>query len=286
LSKENVLPFECLRLPAKGSRLVQVCIAALLVAFAGFTRAGVEAAEIVIEKTGGRIVEMKNLDDQNRSYRYLRFILDGHRIQIDPNRIFSAEGITRYLDVNNEPNLEPELKKNALAALTAFAEPPPQKKDCLSPLRALITLHASTMKKLLLLLTLITASLHAEAPKWGFDVSKAILQAGKENKMTFILMGRENCGNCQATKKLVNESKVPVTPESFVVADIDVDNQKARAEFDRKFKKEQFGNTLPFVVITDSKGKALASFSGFKNAADLTKMIEEAKTKTAAAPKK
>jgi thioredoxin-related protein len=141
------------------------------------------------------------------------------------------------------------------------------------------------MKKLLLLFTLCAAAAFAEAPKWGDDVSKAILQAGREKKMTFILMGRESCGNCQATRKLVNESKVPITAESFVIADIDVDSEKASAEFNRKFKKETFGAALPFVVITDSRGKVLASYSGFKSQTDLASMVEQAKSKFAAAPK-
>ena len=71
----------------------------------------------------------------------------------------------------------------------------------------------------------------------------------------------------------------------FVTADINVDDQRSQAEFDKKFKKEKFGNTLPFVVITDTKGKALASFSGYKDAESLTAMIEDAKKKAAAAPK-
>ena len=124
----------------------------------------------------------------------------------------------------------------------------------------------------------------AEAPTWGTDVSKAISAAGKDKKMGFILMGRLACGNCQATKRLVNEGKVPVTPETFVIADIDVDNPKSSAEFEKKFKKEKFGNTLPYVVITDSRGKALASYSGYKDEATLTAMIEAAK-KTAATAK-
>ncbi|MEK0449115.1 MAG: hypothetical protein RL088_1383 [Verrucomicrobiota bacterium] len=130
---------------------------------------------------------------------------------------------------------------------------------------------------------LLTASAIAEVPKWGNDVSKAVSQAGREKKLGFILMGREACSNCQATKALVNEGKVPVTADAFVIADINVDDQRAQAEFNKKFKKESFGNTLPFVVITDSKGKALASYSGFKDAATLTTMIEDAKKKAPAA---
>lgn len=130
---------------------------------------------------------------------------------------------------------------------------------------------------------LLTASAMAEVPKWGNDVSKAVSQAGREKKLGFILMGREACSNCQATRALVNEGKVPVTADAFVIADINVDDQRAQAEFNKKFKKESFGNTLPFVVITDSKGKALASYSGFKDAATLTTMIEDAKKKAAVA---
>ena len=143
------------------------------------------------------------------------------------------------------------------------------------------------MKRLVLFLALaLSTTAFAEAPKWGFDVSKAITQAGKENKLTFILAGREGCSNCQATKKLVDEGKVPVTAETFVVADIDTNNQKSQAEFDRKFKKAKFGNILPFVVITDSKGKILASYSGMKNQEALTKIIEDAKASASATPVK
>ena len=130
---------------------------------------------------------------------------------------------------------------------------------------------------------LLTASAMAEAPKWGNDVSKAVSQAGREKKLGFILMGREACSNCQATRALVNEGKVPVTADAFVIADINVDDQRAQAEFNKKFKKESFGNTLPFVVITDSKGKALASYSGFKDATTLTTMLEDAKKKASVA---
>ncbi len=141
-----------------------------------------------------------------------------------------------------------------------------------------------TMKILLALLALCTAAL-AEAPKWSTDVSKAISQAGRENKMGFILMGREACSNCQATRKMVNESQVPVSADAFVIADINVDDQKSRAEFERKFKKEKFGDMLPFVVITDSHGKALASYSGYKSAAALTELVNTAKTQAATAKK-
>ncbi len=143
------------------------------------------------------------------------------------------------------------------------------------------------MNKLLTLAAaLIASTVLASPPEWGTDVSKALSQAKKENKMGFILMGREACGNCQATKKLVNEAKVPVTAEKFVIADINVDDPRDSAEFERKFKGEKFGNTLPFVVITGPNGKAVASYSGFKRAEELTTMINEASAKATEAEKK
>ena len=119
----------------------------------------------------------------------------------------------------------------------------------------------------------------AEAPVLGKDLTKAIHQATKENKMAFILMGRPTCGNCNATKQMISEGKVPVTADTFVMADISADDARVSAAFKQKFAKEKFGNTLPFVVITDSKGKAMASYSGYKDPAALTAIVEAAKAK-------
>jgi len=135
---------------------------------------------------------------------------------------------------------------------------------------------------------LMAATAFASPPTWSTNLSKALSQAKKENKMGFILLGRENCGNCQAAKKLVNEGAVPVTTEKFVIADINTDDADADAEFLQKFGRDNFGDTLPFVVITDSNGKPLARYSGHKSKTDLTKLISEAaaKAQNAAAGKK
>ena len=143
------------------------------------------------------------------------------------------------------------------------------------------------MKPFLTLAALLVATtVLASPPQWGTDVSKALSQAKKENKMGFILMGREACSNCQATKKMVNEEKVPVSADKFVIADINIDDARDRGEFEREFKKEKFGNMLPFVVITDAKGKPLASYSGYKSQADLTALVTDAAAKASAEPAK
>ena len=145
-------------------------------------------------------------------------------------------------------------------------------------------LHALAVTATTILLS--SSALHASPPTWGTDVIKALSQAKKEGKMGFILMGRENCGNCQATRTMVNEGKVPVSTDKFVVADINIDDPRDAAEFEREFKKERFGNILPFVVITDTKGKALASYSGYKNVQELTQLLNDATAKAEASAKK
>ena len=61
-----------------------------------------------------------------------------------------------------------------------------------------------------------------------------------------------------------------------------IEDSRVQAEITRKYQKEKFGNTLPFVVITDSHGKALASSGGYKSAEAWTALTAEAKKKAAA----
>jgi thioredoxin-related protein len=149
--------------------------------------------------------------------------------------------------------------------------------DSSKPIRIMKILLALTA-----VLTFASTVVRAEAPALGKDMNKAIHQAGAENKLAFILMGRESCANCNATKKMIREGKVPVTSAKFVMADINVDDARVSSAFHQKFGKLKFGNVLPFVVITDSKGKALAHYSGFKNAKDLTALVKEAEGRASA----
>ena len=136
----------------------------------------------------------------------------------------------------------------------------------------------------LLTLAALACSAFAEAPKPLDDLRKTLSAAGKEQKMAFVLLGRPACGNCNATKAMIREGKIPVTADAYVMADLNTDDAKTQAEFTRKFSKETFGNTLPFVVVTDSRGKALASSSGYKSAEQWTALLAEAKAKAAAKP--
>ena len=140
------------------------------------------------------------------------------------------------------------------------------------------------MKTPVFLLTLaaLASAAFAEAPKPLDDLRKTLTAAGKEQKMAFVLLGRPTCGNCNATKAMIKEGKISVTADAYVMADLNTNDAKTQAEFMRKFSKETFGNTLPFIVVTDARGKALASSSGYKSAEEWTTLLTEAKAKAAA----
>ncbi len=141
------------------------------------------------------------------------------------------------------------------------------------------------MKACLLLLTLtIVLASHAlaEAPKPETDLRKTLSAAAKEQKLAFILMGRPTCSICNGTKAMIKDARIAVTTADYVMGDLNVDDEKTHAEFMKKYGKESFGNTLPFVVVTDAHGKLLASSGGYKDAGQWNALLAEAKRKAGA----
>ena len=134
------------------------------------------------------------------------------------------------------------------------------------------------------LLGVLAVAAFAEPPTPSDDLRKTLTAASKEKKMAFVLMGRPACGNCNATKAMIKDGKINVTAAEFVMADLLIDDPKVEAEFTRKFRKAEFEGTLPFVVVADSSGKALATTSGGKSAAEWNKLIAEAKSKATVKP--
>jgi len=120
-----------------------------------------------------------------------------------------------------------------------------------------------------------------QAPEPMTDLYKALHAAATDRKLAFILLGRASCGNCNATKALITEGKIPVTDTDFVMADLNIDDARAEGEFMRKFGKEKFGCVLPFVVVTDSHGKVLAVSGGHRKVHQWRTLLEEAKNKAA-----
>lgn len=129
-----------------------------------------------------------------------------------------------------------------------------------------------------------STSVFAAVPQPLTDFHKTLSAASQQQKMGFVLLGRATCGNCNATKAMIKDGKISVTDEDYAVGYLNVDDPKTESEFTRKFGKEKFGEMLPFVVVTDPKGKVLASSGGFKSADQWNALLAEAKSKVAKAP--
>ena len=143
------------------------------------------------------------------------------------------------------------------------------------------------MKTLILipaLLAVFAVGALAEAPPLITDIHKTLSAASKDQKLAFILLGRPTCGNCNATKAMIKDGKIDVTTADYVMGDLNVDDQRTEGEFMRRYGKEKFGDTLPFVVVTDSHGKLLVSSGGYKDAKKWNALLAEAKSKLAAKP--
>jgi len=143
------------------------------------------------------------------------------------------------------------------------------------------------MKKLLflpVLLAMFVAGALAKAPEPLNDFDETLSAASKDEKLAFVLLGRPACSICNGTKAMIKEGKINVTATHYVMGDLNVDDQRTYAAFMQKYGKEKFGNTLPFVVVTDSHGKLLASSGGYKNAAEWNALLADAKRKVAAKP--
>ncbi len=115
----------------------------------------------------------------------------------------------------------------------------------------------------------------AGGPEAATDLAQAMQTAKTEQKLLFVQLGREACGNCQALRRLIVARDVKLPSKEFVYADINIDDPKQRAVYGAAFKVE--GNMLPFVVIADAEGKQLASRSGFGNADDFETLIRDAR---------
>ncbi len=141
------------------------------------------------------------------------------------------------------------------------------------------------MKSILALATLaivLTVSAFGAAAGYESDLGKAQALAQSQNKMMFVIFGREACENCQATKAMIKSHQIRVTESKFVLVDLNCDDSKVSADFTRRYSKENFGEMLPFVVVTDSAGNALASSGGPKDAAEWEKILHAAQKKASA----
>ena len=137
------------------------------------------------------------------------------------------------------------------------------------------------MKSLLLVSALLFSLVArlAAAPQPMTDYYKTLSVAAKDQKLAFLLLGRETCAFCNATKAMIKEGKITLTSADFVVGYLNIDDPLTEGEFMRRYGTQKFGDTLPLVVVTDPHGKLLASSSGPKDAGQWNTLLAQAKSK-------
>jgi thioredoxin-related protein len=108
------------------------------------------------------------------------------------------------------------------------------------------------------------------------DLPSAFRKAQEENKLLFVLFGRENCGNCRSLKSYIDSKEVILPEDKFVYAIIDCDNPQSKKSFYGNFKV--VGQMLPLVVVAGPYGKQIAERSGYGTPEEFTQLIGDALT--------
>lgn len=115
------------------------------------------------------------------------------------------------------------------------------------------------------------------------NFGKAAKEAQTEKKMLFIIYGREGCEYCAATKAMIKAHQIDVTADKYVKVELNCDDPKVAADFEKRYGLEVFGEVLPYVVVADSNGRALARSGGPKDAGKWAKILQAAQRKAAVA---
>lgn len=113
---------------------------------------------------------------------------------------------------------------------------------------------------------------HGPIP-WTTSLSAAQKTAAKEKKVILVDFTASWCGPCQQMLKTTYQDKGVVTDaKGFVPVLVDVDKQKQVAA---KYKV----TSIPTILFLDAKGKILGQTVGYTDAAQLRKLMNEAKSK-------
>jgi thiol:disulfide interchange protein len=112
------------------------------------------------------------------------------------------------------------------------------------------------------------------AHRWETEFEAAIARARAENKLVFIEMGREQCGQCRALVQnvLTREDLRELVEERYVMLASDCDEPEDEV-LDLAHKLED-AMMLPFVLIVDAQGQFIEGSSGAQDAGTLKRTLE------------
>lgn len=107
-----------------------------------------------------------------------------------------------------------------------------------------------------LFILLLQANLYAIELNWEHDYKKALLQAQKEDKMVYLLIGADKCRHCDRFKEetLSNKELIKTMKEDYILLYMSRDQQKI------PYKFELYG--APRHYFLNSKGDIIADGQG------------------------
>lgn len=102
---------------------------------------------------------------------------------------------------------------------------------------------------------------------WHTRFKDALAQAKAEDKLLFIELGREACGQCRSLVQTVvpRPDVAPLLQQHFVALAADADDSEDEVIY--LAQKLEDAMMLPFVLFADQRGKFIEGSSGFVNPA-------------------
>ncbi len=134
--------------------------------------------------------------------------------------------------------------------------------------------------KLLIVFTLVLATAHSlvafETEKYiDKDFPVYMEEATKTNKLLFVSIGREACGNCIKFYNYIKKGELKLDESKFIYLKLDIDNYDHQNYFFSYFPV--MGNILPFVGVVNGKGIAFGEpRTGFGTPEDYQEFIKKA----------
>jgi hypothetical protein len=100
-------------------------------------------------------------------------------------------------------------------------------------------------------------------------------EATKTNKLLFVSIGREACGNCIKFYNYIKKGELKLDETKFMYLKLDIDNYDHQNYFFSYFPV--MGNILPFVGVVNGKGIAFGEpRTGFGTPEDYQEFIKKA----------
>lgn len=94
-------------------------------------------------------------------------------------------------------------------------------------------------------------------------LDRALAGAAASGRLLLIKYGRPECGNCLSLQRLIDTGRLPLGEGKFNILDVNCDLPEQVGSFDKKYGPLFKGAPyLPFVVVADPSGRAIASHHG------------------------